>query len=195
MLSTDTDTLIELAGEGIDEVRIGADDFTLTANIENLTLTGTLSIDGFGNALANVMTGNSGNNRLNGLAGNDTLSGGAGNDLLEGGLGNDVMKGGTGNDTYIVDSLADKVLENAKEGRDQVVTTLAAYTLGANIEDLDFGKAAGPVVGTGNSLANSDRRQRKRRQARRPGGRRPARWRRRQGHADRRDRQRLPGRQ
>ena len=155
VLSNDADTLIELAGEGIDEVRIGVDDFTLGANLENLTLTGALSIDGLGNALANVMAGNSGNNRLNGLAGNDTLSGGAGNDLVEGGLGNDLMKGGTGNDTYIVDSLADKVIETANEGRDLVVTALASYTLGANIEDLDFGKAAGPVTGIGNTLANT----------------------------------------
>ena len=89
VLSSDADTLIELAGEGIDEVRIGVADSHSGANIENLTLTGALSIDGLGNALANVMVGNSGNNRLNGLAGNDMLSGGAGNDLVEGGLGND----------------------------------------------------------------------------------------------------------
>src|SRR6185295_8933196 len=86
-LRSTTDTLIELAGEGTDEVRIALADYKLAANFENLTLTGTLSIDGLGNELANVMTGNSGNNRLNGLGGNDLLLGGAGNDLLEGGVG------------------------------------------------------------------------------------------------------------
>ena len=51
--------------------------FTLGANVENLTLTGSGNINGTGNALANILTGNSGNNTLDGGAGADTMVGGA----------------------------------------------------------------------------------------------------------------------
>lgn len=51
-------------------------------NLENLTLTGSTSINGTGNALSNVLVGNTANNTLSGLAGNDTYDGGAGTDVL-----------------------------------------------------------------------------------------------------------------
>jgi Ca2+-binding RTX toxin-like protein len=70
--------------------------YTLTDNDENLTLTGSASIDGAGNALDNVITGNAGNNVLNGAEGNDTLIGGAGRDTLTGGAGNDTFVFGPG---------------------------------------------------------------------------------------------------
>ena len=38
--------------------------YTLGANVENLTLTGSADINGTGNTLANVITGNSGTNML-----------------------------------------------------------------------------------------------------------------------------------
>ena len=66
--------------------------YTLGANVENLTLTGTGAINGTGNALDNVLTGNCGNN---------ILTGGAGNDTLDGKAGTDTMVGGTGDDTYM----------------------------------------------------------------------------------------------
>jgi Ca2+-binding RTX toxin-like protein len=81
----------------------------LSANVENLTLTGTGPISGTGNALANVITGNGGNNDLTGGdgadtliggLGNDTLNGGSGHDNLLGGLGADTLTGGLGNDVY-----------------------------------------------------------------------------------------------
>ena len=45
--------------------------YTLGANVENLTLTGTGAINATGNTLDNTLTGNAGNNVLDGGAGND----------------------------------------------------------------------------------------------------------------------------
>jgi Ca2+-binding RTX toxin-like protein len=73
------DVVTENANEGIDRVQ-AAVTYTLAANVENLTLTGTGNINGTGNALDNVVVGNSGNNILAGLGGSDTLDGGAGTD-------------------------------------------------------------------------------------------------------------------
>jgi Ca2+-binding RTX toxin-like protein len=64
--------------------------------VENLTLTGTASISGIGNALDNVIAGTSGNNTLTGNAGNDTLDGNAGTDILIGGTGSDTYLFGAG---------------------------------------------------------------------------------------------------
>jgi serralysin len=61
----------------------------LTANLENLVLTGAGAIDGAGNALNNVITGNGAANTLYGLDGADTLDGGLGADTLQGGPGAD----------------------------------------------------------------------------------------------------------
>lgn len=71
---------------------------TLGANLENLYLTGTATINGNGNALNNTISGNDANNRLQGLDGNDNLRGGLGNDQLVGGNGKDVLSGENGDD-------------------------------------------------------------------------------------------------
>ncbi len=68
--------------------------FSLSVNVERLTLTGSAVIDATGNELGNILTGNTAANTLSGLAGNDTLNGGAGADTLLGGLGNATLQGG-----------------------------------------------------------------------------------------------------
>lgn len=139
---TSGDTIVENTGEGIDTV--SADfAYTLGANLENLTLTGTGKING---------TGNTSNNALTGNAGTNLLTGGAGNDTLDGGAGKDTMIGGIGDDYYVADLSTDVITENANEGVDTVQTTFT-YTLGANLENLVL--AAGAAInGTGNAFNN-----------------------------------------
>ncbi|WP_280519175.1 calcium-binding protein [Shinella curvata] len=99
-IDTAGDTVTEAANGGTDLVR-SAISFTLSANVENLTLTGLLSANGAGNSGANSLVGNSGDNRLDGKAGDDSLSGGEGSDKLIGGAGADKLYGGTGADTFV----------------------------------------------------------------------------------------------
>ncbi|HWA12671.1 MAG TPA: calcium-binding protein [Burkholderiales bacterium] len=173
-----TDTLVEDPGAGEDTVVSSITYVLKWANVENLVLTGTLNLNGTGNALDNKLLGNSGNNVLSGLAGNDILSGafgddrllggdgndvllgGSGNDTLDGGAGADHLEGGAGNDVYVIgaDGLEDGVpvdvlVERADEGTDRVESAVS-WTLGNHFENLVLtGTAA--IDGTGNSLDNT----------------------------------------
>ncbi|MBK4214384.1 calcium-binding protein [Paracoccus caeni] len=106
------DIVRESANQGTDHVKASVD-HQLSANVENLTLTGRAAI-GKGNELANSLSGNAANNQLFGNAGNDTLSGGAGNDVLDGGLGRDLLIGGAGADTFVFRSIADSAVARAQ---------------------------------------------------------------------------------
>jgi Ca2+-binding RTX toxin-like protein len=145
------DTVIEIAGEGVDTVG-SLVDYTLGANIENLTLAGSAAIDGVGNDLANLVIGNGNGNVLLGNAGNDTLRGGGGGDTLSGGIGADQMLGEAGDDKYIVDNVGDTVTEGANQGVDAVQSSVT-FTLGANVEHL-FLTGKGDINGAGNTLDN-----------------------------------------
>ncbi|MBR8828208.1 MAG: FG-GAP repeat protein [Gomphosphaeria aponina SAG 52.96 = DSM 107014] len=94
---------------------------TLGNNQENLTLEGSLPINGTGNTLANVITGNLKENNLTGLGGNDQLVGQAGNDILTGGTGNDILTGGTGKDILTGGTWSDRFYYNfPTEGIDTI---------------------------------------------------------------------------
>jgi Ca2+-binding RTX toxin-like protein len=145
-----TETIVEATAAGTDTVRT-AITYTLGSNLENLTLTGTSSVNGTGNALANAITGNSGNNSLFGLDGNDTLSGGAGVDVITGGAGKDTMTGGTGNDRFDFDALTemgkssstrDIITDFARGGDDIDLSTIDASTKSTGNQAFTF-------IGTG----------------------------------------------
>ncbi|WP_407315044.1 M10 family metallopeptidase C-terminal domain-containing protein [Pseudomonas sp. nanlin1] len=136
------DTLIELADEGIDEVRV-AFDYTLADHFENGLLLGDQALNLTGNDLDNSLVGNTAAN---------VLQGGLGNDVLDGAAGADRLIGGMGDDTYVVDDAADEIVENEGEGTDLVRATIN-YTLAGNVENgLLLGNQA--LTLTGNSLAN-----------------------------------------
>ncbi|GAA0640691.1 beta strand repeat-containing protein [Brevundimonas lenta] len=148
------DTVVELAGEGTDTVEARIAAYTLSANVERLVFTGVGDFSGTGNALNNVITGAGGGDTLRGGLGSDTLLGQGGNDILWGGTGlANTLQGGLGDDRYILEA-ADSVVEVAGQGTDTVDARIAAYVLGANIENLLFGGAGG-FTGTGNALNNT----------------------------------------
>jgi VCBS repeat-containing protein len=136
------DQAVEAADGGHDTV-ISSVSYALTANTEDLMLTGTDNLDGTGNSLDNRLLGNGGDNRLDG---------GDGNDRLVGGLGADTMTGGSGDDSYWVDDSGDSVTEASQAGTDTVNATIT-YTLGDNLENLEL-LGWDNLDGTGNSLDN-----------------------------------------
>lgn len=138
---------------GIDLVKSSVD-FTLGANIEHLTLTGTGHINGTGNDLNNTLIGNVGNN------------------ILDGGTGTDMLRGGKGNDTYLVDlyssgsqlRLQDVVYEEKDGGTDTIVlradpglvlASAGTLVVAPNIENIDISGTTGLLLNlTGNGLNN-----------------------------------------
>ena len=136
------DTVAELAGQGTD-MAISSISYTLGAEVENLTLTGTAAINGMGNALNNVLVGNAAAN---------ILMGGDGNDVLDGGTGADALSGGQGDDKYVIDNTGDTVTELAGQGTDMAISSIS-YTLGAEVENLTLTGTA-VINGMGNALNN-----------------------------------------
>jgi Ca2+-binding RTX toxin-like protein len=132
MVSNANDKIVENIGGGIDTVYSSVS-YTLAANVDNLTLTGSASTAAFGNELNNVLTGNSGDN------------------IFAGGAGANTLIGGAGNDTYFVDTIGDSVTEQLNEGTDTVSSSIN-YTLTANVERLFLTGTA--LNGTGNAQAN-----------------------------------------
>jgi Ca2+-binding RTX toxin-like protein len=148
------DVITEKSGSkaGLDSVQSSVN-YTLPANVENLTLTGLADLKGTGSDDRNVLTGNDGSNLLDGKNGNDTLKGGDGDDTLLGGGGVDQLIGGAGSDTYQISSNEDKIIETATDDGDDVVESSVSYTLGANLETLTL-TGTDAINGTGNELAN-----------------------------------------
>ncbi|ESQ87045.1 hemolysin E, partial [Asticcacaulis sp. AC460] len=120
------DVITEAAGGGTDAVRSSAT-YTLSADVESLTLTGTASINGTGNAVGNVLTGNTGSN---------------------------VLSGGLGNDTYYVQNTGDNVVELGGEGTDVIFSTVSYSLNGRYAETINLTGSAN-INASGNSLTNT----------------------------------------
>jgi serralysin len=138
IVNATADRVIEALNQGNDLVQASAS-YTLSANVENLTLTGSATINATGNTLNNALIGNDANNILNGGAGADSLT------------------GGLGDDTYVVDMLDDQITEVADQGTDTVQVKIAtvngSYTLGANLENAMLLNTVAYSL-TGNTLDN-----------------------------------------
>ncbi|WP_198377103.1 calcium-binding protein [Neoroseomonas rubea] len=123
-----TDRILELPGGGRDRVQANVS-FILGAEIEDLTLAGTIGLAGLGNALANVITGNAGANRLTGAGGNDTLLGGEGADTLDGGHGADSLVGGPWADRFrfAAPGLGADTIDGFESGVDAILFSAAGF--------------------------------------------------------------------
>ncbi len=113
--------------------------YTLSTQVEELTLTGAANLTATGNTGANTLNGNAGHN------------------LLNGGDGADRMIGGLGDDTYYVDHSQDAVIEAAGEGIDTIVSFMSisvASPLAANVENLLLAEVPAAKDGAGNQLSN-----------------------------------------
>ncbi|MFS2035559.1 calcium-binding protein [Polaromonas sp. CT11-55] len=127
------DTINELPGGGYDSVQSSVN-YTLSDNVEALTLTGTGNLNATGNAQRNRLVGNADSNRL------------------DGGAEADSMLGGAGSDTYVVDDQLDTAYENFNEGIDKVESSVS-WTLGSNFENLTL-TGTGNINATGNDVSN-----------------------------------------
>jgi len=147
VVDVSSDVIMEVDNGGFDSVDVAlmSGTYVLPENVENAEIISKAAVSVTGNSMDNILTGNA-------LA--NTLTGGAGNDTLDGKGGSDRLIGGTGDDTYYVDSSGDVITELAGEGYDKVITSLATYTLAANVEDLAYG-STGLFKLTGNTLDNS----------------------------------------
>ncbi|MDX1919080.1 MAG: calcium-binding protein [Candidatus Caenarcaniphilales bacterium] len=139
IVNSTSDIVIEKLNEGIDSV-ISSISYTLTSNVENLTLTGIDNINGTGNNLSNTLIGNAGDNILTDLTNNDS----------------DTFIGGAGNDTYIVDlydPARDVIIELPGEGIDTLRANGGNLTLPQNVENLIYTGANNATL-QGNELDN-----------------------------------------
>jgi Ca2+-binding RTX toxin-like protein len=128
--------VIQDAG-GMDEVQSSSLSLDLRSwqldGVENARLISSQTLNLTGDSGANILIGNSADNRLDGMAGADTLN------------------GGDGDDTYVINDLADRIIETGS-GTDTVFAAVT-YTLDAGIDNATLTESANGL--TGNSLNNT----------------------------------------
>ena len=145
------DRVLELVGDGIDTVQTALAGYTLGANVENLTYTGTSTLIGFGgigNELDNLIIGGAAADNLSGMAGNDTLIGGLGNDNLDGGAGSDTASYATATSAVTVSLVS----RTSSRGAGSDTLTSIENILGSTYNDTLTGDGNANVIegGAGN---------------------------------------------
>lgn len=126
IVDASTDVVTELINQGHDTV-LSSTSYTLSDNVEDLTLTGVSAVNGTGNSLNNTMFGNAANNYLYAGDGADQVNGDAGNDYLYGQAGDDTLNGGHGKD-WLVGDLGDDLISGG-HGNDRLIGGLGKDSL------------------------------------------------------------------
>ena len=131
-VSSAYDVITESSNAGIDTVYSYSNTYTLSANVENLTLQNISSYTttGIGNSTANTVTGNNYDNTLNGGAGNDTLIGGLGADHF--------VFNTTLNATTNVDTITDFVTGTDKIDLTKTALMANLVSSGSTLNSSDF---------------------------------------------------------
>jgi Ca2+-binding RTX toxin-like protein len=140
------DVVTENAAEGTDLVQSSVT-YTLSSDVENLTLTGSSNINGTGNTSDNILIGNTGNNTLDGNSGNDTY-------ILANSWGIDSIADSAGTDTLDLSGTTTNLTVNLVSGAGDEVTdgTNTVNWSSDAIENLMGGSGNDSI--TGNSSAN-----------------------------------------
>ncbi|MEI6029803.1 MAG: cadherin-like domain-containing protein [Synechococcaceae cyanobacterium ELA739] len=161
------DIITEAAAAGTDIVQASIT-YTLAAEVDNLTLTGTAAINGTGNVLNNIINGNSAINVITGAGGVDTMNGGEGSDLYLIATSADHTaaeiqdNGATGSDELRFSSATDGqtlTVFAADTGLEQITigtgTAAAAITTATTALSIDATLAANGITIIGNDGANT----------------------------------------
>lgn len=99
-----------------------------------------------------LIFGTNWSDNIDGSNESDIIFGFDGDDIIDGRSAADRMAGGLGNDTYIVDDIADIVIELTNEGNDTIRSSVS-LTLRSNVENLAL-LDGGALNGDGNELNN-----------------------------------------
>lgn len=131
------DRVVEAPGEGVDRVFSTLATYTLTDNVEHLTLLGSTGLKGVGNGLNNQIIGTTAADQISGGGGNDVIDAGSGHDTLQGDADNDGLYGRGGNDVI-----------DGGDGADTLAGSTGADTLtgGAGADTFDFDTTADSSV-------------------------------------------------
>ncbi len=151
------DKVVESAWQGVDTVKSSVS-YTLSANIENLTLTGAAAINATDNTQNNLLIGNAAKNSLTAGLGNDILQGGAGNDVLTDTAGINLLDGGLGNDTLTGNAASEMFAGGA--GNDIINTgngaDIIVFNRGDGMDVVNGGIGADNIVSLGRGIAYAD---------------------------------------
>lgn len=177
-VGSETDSVVEIAGEGIDTLSFAALSSSVPVTVD-LSTAGTTLATHAGRTVVVPSPGDAGQwENVTGGAGNDTITGNGLANRIEGRAGNDTLNGNSGDDTYVFDAdtaLGSDTIDESAGGADTLDFSLttnfsitidlanpAAQAINANLTlNLSSATTMENVIGggladniTGNTLAN-----------------------------------------